>query len=171
MRSDFEIHIRRSGATLHVTPVGELDVDCDQALKNVRMALAQGVAVAACDMRRLTFLDLAGLHYLLGLARDAHSRGVAFFAYNWQHQPQQILDRTDHLARTDGRDPRTGPTRLLRQTLHEAAESTRAADTARASTAGQPAGDDWPLRRCRIRRRYEDGAARWYCPQTSGHRA
>ncbi|MFI1286533.1 STAS domain-containing protein [Streptomyces sp. NPDC020858] len=84
MHSDFEINIRRYGATLHVTPVGELDVDCGQAPNDVRMALHHGVSVVACDMRRLTLLDLTGLHYLLGLARDAHSRG--FFAYNWQHQ-------------------------------------------------------------------------------------
>lgn len=136
MHSTFEIHIRHYGATLHVTPVGELDVDCDQALNEVRTAFHHGVAVVACDMRRLTFLDLTGLHYLLDLARNAQSRGIAFFAYNWQHQPQQLLDRADDLAPPDGRGRRAAPTRILRRTLRQAAAS--AADPARAGTGGRP---------------------------------
>ncbi|WP_328618954.1 MULTISPECIES: hypothetical protein [unclassified Streptomyces] len=137
MHSTFEIHIRRYGATPHVTPVGELDVDCDQALNDVRMALDHGAAVVACDMRRLTFLDDADLHYLLGLARDTNSRGITFFAYNWQAQPEQLLDRTDDLALPDGQGRRTAPTRILRRPLRQAAASVRAADTTRAGTDGR----------------------------------
>ncbi|WSP94394.1 STAS domain-containing protein [Streptomyces sp. NBC_01233] len=118
---------------MHVTPVGELDVDSGRALNDVRAALGRGVAVVACDMRRLSFLDVAGLHHLLGLARDTHSRGVAFFTYNWQAQPRQLLDRTDELARPDGQGRHTAPTRPLRRTLRQAAESARAAGTARAA--------------------------------------
>ncbi|MFE6911889.1 hypothetical protein [Streptomyces erythrochromogenes] len=41
----------------------------------------------ACDMRRLTFLDPAGLQLLLDLADRLEGHGIAFFAYNWQRQP------------------------------------------------------------------------------------
>ncbi|MGW7333606.1 STAS domain-containing protein, partial [Streptomyces sp. NPDC054840] len=136
MRSDCDIHIRRYGATLVVTPVGDLDADSVRALDAVRATLDQDVAAVACDMRRLSFLDVVGLHHLLDLARDTRSRGVAFFAYHWQAQPQQLLGFTDELLQGDGQDRRTAPARLLRRTLREAAESARATGAARADTVG-----------------------------------
>ncbi|MFG2985878.1 hypothetical protein ACGFYQ_32290 [Streptomyces sp. NPDC048258] len=45
--------------------------------------------VAVCGMRRLTFLDIIGLHRLLGLAHHARARHL-FFTYNWQRQPLRL---------------------------------------------------------------------------------
>ncbi|MET9568696.1 STAS domain-containing protein [Streptomyces virginiae] len=139
MRSDFEIHIRRYGATVVVTPVGELDADCGQALNAVHEALHQDVAAVAFDMRCLSFLDVVGLRTLLDLARDTRSRGVALFAYNWQHQPRQLLGFTDDLIQPDDQDRRATPTtRLLRCTLREAPESARATGVVRTGAGHRP---------------------------------
>ncbi|MBP2034840.1 anti-anti-sigma regulatory factor [Streptomyces avidinii] len=120
-----------------VTPVGELDAASGWALAAVHTALDHDVAAVACDMRRLSFLDVVGLHHLLGLARYTGSQGVALFAYNWQRQPQQLLDFTDELLLDSAQDSRAAPTRLLRRTLREATEAARATGAARAGTAGR----------------------------------
>ncbi|WP_106975035.1 STAS domain-containing protein [Streptomyces katrae] len=168
MRSECEIHIRRYGATMVVTPVGELDADSGQALNAVQTALDQDVAAVACDMRHLSFLDVVGLHHLLGLARDTRSRGIAFFAYNWQHQPRRLVDFTDELLQGEGQDRRTAPTRLLRRTLREATESARATGAALASTADQP---DATPHRDADGPAAERGVAPAVLPPTGGHRA
>ncbi|MCY0939758.1 hypothetical protein, partial [Streptomyces sp. H34-S4] len=104
------------------------------------------VPVVACDMRRLTFIDVTGLHRLLCLAPHVHGRGIAFFAYDWQRQPQRLLDLIDGLDQAvPGTGNRLAPTRLLRRTLRQAPVPGRAPHTARAghrppalSTGGLP---------------------------------
>ncbi|MER5567255.1 STAS domain-containing protein [Streptomyces goshikiensis] len=102
--------------------MGELDLDTGPALDGVRAALDGGVVVLACDMRCLSFIDVVGVHYLLDLARHTQSRGIAFFAYNWPRQPQQLLDLFDYLDQQGepGRGTRAAPTRPLRRTLRSA---------------------------------------------------
>lgn len=134
MQGDFHITIRRYGPTLHLTPAGELDLDTGPAFERVRLALDDQVAVVACDMRRLTFIDVTGLHRLLDLAAHLHRRGIAFFAYNWQRQPLRLLDLTDRLDQTrpGTAGNRLAPTRLLRRTLPQAPTAGRAPRPARA---------------------------------------
>ncbi|MEV7618418.1 STAS domain-containing protein [Streptomyces sp. NPDC089799] len=125
---DFEMETRRYGPTVHLTPVGELDMDTGPALDEVLDAV-DGVDVVACDMRHLTFLDVVGLRRLLDFVRSLDARGIAFFAYNWRHQPRRFLDLVDELsppARNGGR-----PTRMLRR-LQDFAAAARAAGAARA---------------------------------------
>lgn len=113
--SDFHITIRRYGPTLHLTPAGELDIDSDPAFAPVWTALDDHIAVVACDMRCLTFLDAAGLELLLDLAAHLDGRGIAFFAYNWQRQPLRLLD---HITSTPSQaGDRSTPTRPLCRTL------------------------------------------------------
>ncbi|MFB6509104.1 STAS domain-containing protein [Streptomyces virginiae] len=120
MPSDFHIMIRRYGPTLHLTPAGELDIDSGPAFAPVWTALDDRIAVVACDMRRLTFLDAAGLELLLDLAAHLDERGIAFFAYNWQRQPLRLLDLIDRITpdRSHAGD-RSTPTGPLRRTLPE----------------------------------------------------
>ncbi|MFD7261695.1 STAS domain-containing protein [Streptomyces sp. NPDC059874] len=127
MECDFDITVRRYGPTLHVTLAGELDLDTRSALDDVQAAFTEGVAVLACDMQRLTFMDVTGMHRLLDLARRAGERGIAFLAYNWRPQPRRLLDLVDSLYPPERTGkPRTGPTSLLSRTLRNAVTSHRA---------------------------------------------
>ncbi|MFJ6782857.1 STAS domain-containing protein [Streptomyces yangpuensis] len=124
----FRLRTRRYGPTVHLTPAGELDLATRSVLDEVPAAL-EGVDVVACDMRDLTFLDVAGLHGLLDFAHCLNARGIAFFAYNWRPQPRRLLDLTDDLYPHTDRGGR--PTRLLRR-LQDFATAARTAGAARA---------------------------------------
>ncbi|MFC8269452.1 hypothetical protein ACFUIZ_27595 [Streptomyces cinereoruber] len=117
MRGDFQVSIQRYGPTVHLTPMGELDWDTGPALDDVSAALGDGVAVVVCGMRRLSFVDVTGVHRLLDLTHLIESRSIAFYAYNWQHQPQRLLDLIDGLeqCRGRGRGTHVAPTRPLRR--------------------------------------------------------
>lgn len=125
----FQMNMRRYGPAVHLAPAGELDLDTRSALDEVHAAL-QGVDLVACDMCDLTFLDVLGLHGLLDLVRGLDSRGIAFFAYNWQQQPRRLLDLVDDLHPPTA-DNREEPTRLLRR-LRDSAAAARAAGAAKA---------------------------------------
>ncbi|MFE2142303.1 STAS domain-containing protein [Streptomyces sp. NPDC059456] len=68
---------RRYGPTVHLTLRGELDLETRCALDEVQAGL-DGVAVVACDMRRLTFMDVTGLHGLTAFVRRLEGRGIAW---------------------------------------------------------------------------------------------
>lgn len=128
---DFRIQMRRYGPTVHLTPAGELDLNTRSALDTTQAALDDGVAVVACDMRHLTFIDVTGLHGLLAFARRLDGRGIAFFAYNWQPQPRRLLDLIDSLyppTHVNGK-PRRAPTSILRRGLQEFAAARHTAGT------------------------------------------
>ncbi|MEU6311693.1 anti-sigma factor antagonist [Streptomyces sp. NPDC047014] len=107
---DVRMRTRRYGPTAHLDPTGELDLDTRSALDGIQEDLT-GVDVVACNMGRLTFLDVVGLHALLDLVRRLDEHGIAFFAYNWQPQPRRLLDFVDSLCPQAGRG---SPTRMLR---------------------------------------------------------
>ncbi|MGW7317746.1 STAS domain-containing protein [Streptomyces sp. NPDC054865] len=133
---DFRIRSRRYGPTVHLTPMGELDVETRAALDEVLPDL-EGVAVVAADMGQLTFMDITGLHALTAFARHLDTRGISFFAYDWQPQPLRLMDLIDglypHLGRT-----RSAPTALLRRSLREAAEGQRTVGAAWAARDDVP---------------------------------
>ncbi|MFF3726958.1 STAS domain-containing protein [Streptomyces erythrochromogenes] len=93
-----------------------MDIDSDPAFAPVWTALTDRPTVVACDMRRLTFLDPAGLQLLHGFAARLEGHGIAFFAYNWQRQPMRLLDLIDRITPTHASD-RSTPTGPLRRTL------------------------------------------------------
>ncbi|MBT2446220.1 STAS domain-containing protein [Streptomyces sp. ISL-43] len=132
---DFRMMMRRYGPTVHLSPAGELDLETRSALDEVQAGL-DGVTVVACDMQRLTFMDVTGLHALTAFVRRLDGRGIAFFAYNWQPQPRRLLDLIDALyPPADRNGNRSGPTQLLRRSLRDSAVSHRAAGAARAREA------------------------------------
>ncbi|MFD7980919.1 STAS domain-containing protein [Streptomyces sp. NPDC059071] len=120
---DFRVKARRYGPTVHLTLAGQLDMNTQAALDEVQDAF-DGVDVVACDMQEVTFVDVAGLHALLGLVTLLEARGIAVFAYNWQPRPrQQLLDLADEQARSD---TEVRPTRILRR-LEDFAAAARTA--------------------------------------------
>ncbi|MGW7329788.1 STAS domain-containing protein [Streptomyces sp. NPDC054840] len=127
MERDFRIVTRRFGPTVHLAPDGELDLDSRPVLEEALTVLDESVVVVVCDMTRLRFLDVTGMHALHHLALRFHDRGLAFFAFGWQAQPQRLLDIIDSLYPS----PEAGsePTAVLRRCLRDAAASQRAAGT------------------------------------------
>ncbi|MGW7439743.1 STAS domain-containing protein [Streptomyces sp. NPDC054849] len=125
MNRDLRIVTRRFGSTVHLVPDGELDLDSRSVLEEALTMLDGNVVVVVCDMTRLRFLDVTGLHALHDLASRLHERGLAFFAFGWQAQPQRLLDIIDTLY--PSREAGPAPTALLRRSLRDAAASQRAA--------------------------------------------
>ncbi|MFC9583455.1 STAS domain-containing protein [Streptomyces yangpuensis] len=140
---DFRMSMRRYGPTVHLTPAGELDLHTRSALEETQAALDDGVAVVACDMRLLSFVDVTGLHGLLEFARRLDGRGIAFFAYDWQPQALRLLDLVDglYLPTTVNGKTRSTPTTILRRGLQDCAAVRRTAAEARSGegTAGRTA--------------------------------
>ncbi|WP_405532632.1 STAS domain-containing protein [Streptomyces avidinii] len=129
---DFQLMKRRYGPTVHLTPTGELDLETSTALDEVQTDL-DAVAAVACDMRHLTFMDVTGLHALTAFAHRLGTRGIAFFAYNWQPQPLHLMNLIDNLYPPADRNVNhDGPTQLLRRSVQGSVASARAAGAARA---------------------------------------
>ncbi|MGW2586351.1 STAS domain-containing protein [Streptomyces virginiae] len=145
----FHMMMRRYGPTAHLTPAGELDLAGRLALDEVQAGLDSGVAVVACDMRHLTFLDVSGLNALIGFVRRLDARGIAFFAYNWQPQPRRLMNLIDGLYPPAGRNrqPRREPTRLLRRSLQDSVTAPRATGAAPAREATRRPAAAAPPRR------------------------
>lgn len=122
---DFRVMPRRYGPTVHLAPAGELDLETRIALDELYIG-ADGPTIVACDMSRLTFMDVTGLNSLIDFADRLDRRGIAFFAYNWPPQPQRLLDHIDALYPPPGTGIRV-PTRLLRRSLRDATAAHRAA--------------------------------------------
>ncbi|MEW2412491.1 STAS domain-containing protein [Streptomyces sp. NPDC046866] len=117
---------RRYGPTVHLAPVGQLDETTGAVLEKATAGL-EGVDVVACDMQELTLMDVTGLDALIGFARRLNARGIAFFVYNWQPQPRELLDLVDRQYPRAQR-----PTRLLRR-LQDFAAAARTAGAAKAA--------------------------------------
>ncbi|MGW7452950.1 STAS domain-containing protein [Streptomyces sp. NPDC054787] len=143
MESVFHIVVRRHGATVHLTPRGELDDEAGPAFDRVRGALDTDVDVAVCDMGRLEFMDVSGLHHLIDFAHAANARGVAFLAWRWQGQPARLLTLIDGPGRfvtAAGADPATVAA-LLRRDAQARATAARLCgiDTLRAQQLAEAA--------------------------------
>lgn len=69
MKPAFRITVERCGATLHLVPMGDLDLDGCPAFAQVEHRIDQGTTVVACTMEHVPFMDLNGLRCLLALAR------------------------------------------------------------------------------------------------------
>ncbi|MFI5980136.1 STAS domain-containing protein [Streptomyces sp. NPDC051555] len=117
MGSDFHIEVRHYGPTVHLTPVGALDVGAAPGFDPLRYVLGGDVCVVVCDMRHVPFMDLPGLHRLLDLGRRARARGIALFVCNWRRQPLCLLDRIDEVG-LPGAD-RGRPAGLRRAVTHD----------------------------------------------------
>jgi anti-sigma B factor antagonist len=72
----FEIATRRDGEVVWVQPTGELDLATFATLRGRVDALMTDARHVIVDLRRLTFIDCAGVGALLALDRDARRRGT-----------------------------------------------------------------------------------------------
>ncbi|MBT2439575.1 STAS domain-containing protein [Streptomyces sp. ISL-36] len=102
--NDFRIVVRRYGPTVHLTPSGELDLTAEAAFTGVLTSLAGDVAVIACDLRHVPFVDVVGMHCVLDFQQRAHARGARVVFYDWQPQPRRLLGLLGDFHLVDGAD-------------------------------------------------------------------
>ncbi|MFF8268220.1 STAS domain-containing protein [Streptomyces sp. NPDC016562] len=96
------VTLRRYGPTVHVLLAGEADHQAVHTLGEVRARLPRDVAVVACDLQNVSFMDVSGLRGLIDLHRYGRRHGATVLIYNWQRQPLQLLHLT--LNHLDGHD-------------------------------------------------------------------
>ncbi|MDF9810822.1 STAS domain-containing protein [Streptomyces sp. SPB162] len=94
-----QITLRRYGPTLHLTLAGELDIEAEPAFAQIMATLPAGIAVIACDLYHVHFMDVVGVRCILALKRSAEQRGLAALVCNWQSQPLQLLNLLGGLER------------------------------------------------------------------------
>ncbi|WP_329113410.1 STAS domain-containing protein [Streptomyces sp. NBC_01353] len=125
------------GCVMHLTLHGELDLEAETLLDHITRECGGGTTVIACDMRHITFMDVAGLERLLAFGHAVEARDVILFVYNWRRQPLRVLELFDVL--NPGNALESGPgeaTRSLRRTLHERAGAGRERAVATESERG-----------------------------------
>ena len=83
----FEIRMQRDGEVVYVEPAGELDLATSATLRNrVDALMATDAQQVIVDLRRLTFIDCAGVRALLALDGDAR-RHAARLSLIQGHNP------------------------------------------------------------------------------------
>ncbi|MFF8275984.1 STAS domain-containing protein [Streptomyces lateritius] len=87
----FRIVVRRYGPSVHLTPSGELDMSAEAAFASVLWSLGDGVAVVACDLSQVPFVDVVGMRCVREFQRRAVARGATVVFYDWQPQPRRLL--------------------------------------------------------------------------------
>lgn len=92
MESFFEITVERTGDTVLITPVGEIDIAAKADLDAVLASLPDGCAVVV-DMSAVSFMELTGLRFLLDLHRLAARHGSVLVTAGWRGQPVRLLTR------------------------------------------------------------------------------
>ncbi|MBT2467744.1 STAS domain-containing protein [Streptomyces sp. ISL-66] len=152
---ELRITVRRYGPTVHLTLSGELDLDAQPAIAEVRAAvLRNGVALVACDLHHVPFMDVSGLRCLIDFQEQAREQGITVLAYNWRPQPLRLL-RLLHLLDSLEAVDDTG-LQALRGILREHTEAQLALGT---DAAGHPSALVDGDRTGYVRRRHEPGPA------------
>jgi anti-sigma B factor antagonist len=84
---------------VRMTVSGELDMYTAPKLRGrVMEVLALPLESLTLDLERVTFLDSAGLSALIGAAREAEARGVAFGLVRVPAQARRVMELTDTRA-------------------------------------------------------------------------
>lgn len=86
----FEITVEHIGTSVLILPCGEIDLSAEGDLRRVVENLPACEAVVL-DMSGVSFMDVAGLHFLLGLHHHARRTGAALLTIGWQRQPRHLL--------------------------------------------------------------------------------
>ena len=91
----FEIRMQRDGEVVYVEPAGELDLATSATLRNrVDALMATDAQQVIIDLRRLTFIDCAGVRALLALDGDAPRRGTRLSLIQGHNRVRRIFALT-----------------------------------------------------------------------------
>ncbi|NJQ01677.1 STAS domain-containing protein [Streptomyces zingiberis] len=74
-----------------VAPWGEVDFGSAPLLYRAMGELSAGNGGVVLDMADVTFMDVAGLHFLRFLTAYGHEHRVAVRTVNWGRQPRRVL--------------------------------------------------------------------------------
>ncbi|MZE77750.1 STAS domain-containing protein [Streptomyces xinghaiensis] len=82
---------RAPGGDAVVAPWGEVDYDSAPLLYRAVNGLTAGDGGVVLDMADVTFMDIAGLHFLRYLHSYGEEHRRAVTTVNWGRQPQRVL--------------------------------------------------------------------------------
>ena len=88
------LEVRRDGAAATVIAEGELDMASLGELRDAAKEAQEGVDRLVLDLRRLTFIDSAGLGVLFELRGDAERAGVGFVVEATEGPVRSALETT-----------------------------------------------------------------------------
>jgi anti-sigma B factor antagonist len=98
--ASFGVGMEPAREVVRVKPVGELDLATVSVLADqVRELLEVGFEQLVIDLRGLSFIDVAGLRLLLGLAHRARSEGWRLSLIQGSDPVRRLLVLTDTLDR------------------------------------------------------------------------
>jgi anti-sigma B factor antagonist len=91
----FEIRMQRDDEVVYVEPAGELDLATSATLHNrVDALMATDAQQVIIDLRRLTFIDCAGVRALLALDGDARRHGTQLSLIQGENPVRRIFALT-----------------------------------------------------------------------------
>ncbi|HEX8105590.1 MAG TPA: STAS domain-containing protein [Solirubrobacteraceae bacterium] len=91
----FSVSVVPHRRAVGLAPCGELDLSAAEELEHEARALTQaGFAELVVDLRRVAFIDSAGLRVLLTLRNDAQRHGHGFELVAGRPQVQRIFEIT-----------------------------------------------------------------------------
>jgi anti-anti-sigma factor len=88
------------GGSIILAPRGEIDYGSVSALDQALERLPADTRGVVLDMTGVTFMDMAGLHFLQRLNDYGRRHGRPVTTANWRRQPRRLveLDRLSHWA-------------------------------------------------------------------------
>jgi anti-sigma B factor antagonist len=92
---DFDVEVRRSGATAHIVLEGELDLESVPAVERLLERLREDQARhLVLDLRGLRFIDSSGLNLLLQLDAAARADGFDLSLVQGGRHVQHVFELT-----------------------------------------------------------------------------
>jgi anti-anti-sigma factor len=72
---EFAVHVEQTGRAYVVAPVGELDLDTVEDVRDVLEARPERCTQLVLDLRRLTFFDTSGMRLVVEAMQNAERNG------------------------------------------------------------------------------------------------
>jgi anti-anti-sigma factor len=83
--------MRETDGSVVLIPAGELDIDTRSALDSAVAFLPPSLAVLRLAMDRVSFMDVAGIHFLTALQRRCEDRQTTLEVYGLRPQASRLL--------------------------------------------------------------------------------
>jgi anti-sigma B factor antagonist len=111
----FRCEVEPRRATVHVRPVGELDLATVPAVETQLVELrAAGFTSLVLDLRGVRFLDSTGLHLILDWHTSAEADGISFGLLAGPPAVQRLFELSGLTERLRFLDPARAPGPLIR---------------------------------------------------------
>lgn len=101
---EFNVEIRRNGATIVVAPKGEIDLATEGALRDALDGVGR-CEVLVLDLRGISFMDSAGIGVLVDERLRAEPEGFRLRVISGPDQVQRLLEMTGLARRLEFTEP------------------------------------------------------------------